>query len=101
MVIIWVKRNGFSKTLFREESNRVPFVWAGGDVAKGQECSTPVTLLDIFPTLKDCFHLNSEVNSKHEKYNLELDGFSLKPLLENPEKRSLDGSRNSSKRCGQ
>lgn len=65
-----------------EESVRVPLVIAGPTVAQNKECGTPVSLLDIYPTLTDL----AGVAPQHK-----LDGFSMKPLLENPEAGQWDG----------
>jgi arylsulfatase A-like enzyme len=58
-----------------EESVRMPLVIAGPGVAKNQECTVPVSLVDIYPTLVDY----AELAPFHK-----LDGHSLRPLLENP-----------------
>lgn len=39
------------KNTLWERSTRVPFIWAGPGVTKGQRCGRAVELLDIFPTL--------------------------------------------------
>jgi arylsulfatase A-like enzyme len=58
-----------------EESIRVPLVAAGPGVAKNQECNTPVSLVDLYPTLMDFAGLPEP----HK-----LDGYSMKPLLQKP-----------------
>jgi GH35 family endo-1,4-beta-xylanase len=58
-----------------EESVRIPLVVSGPGVARGKECSTPVSLIDLYPTLLDYARLAEP----HR-----LDGFSLRPLLEDP-----------------
>lgn len=61
-----------------EESCRVPFVVAGPGVARNQECSQPVSLVDIYPTLTDFCGLP-------EPESHILDGRSIVPLLKNPQ----------------
>lgn len=58
-----------------EESVRLPLVIAGPGVAENKECTTPVSLIDLYPTFIDFAGLPEP----HE-----LDGFSLRPLLKNP-----------------
>ncbi len=65
-----------------EESVRIPLVIAGPGIARDQVCSTPVSLVDIYPTLADF----SSSKAGHE-----LDGHSLRPLLKNPSKGTWDG----------
>ena len=58
-----------------EESVRIPLVVSGPGIAKGLECFSPVSLIDIYPTCMD-------YGSAKTSYNL--DGFSLRSLLEDP-----------------
>ena len=74
-----------------EESVRVPLVVSGPSVAKGKESTTPVSLIDIFPTCLDY----AELEASHA-----LDGHSLKPLLENPTKGQWEGDDFSLSACG-
>jgi arylsulfatase A-like enzyme len=60
------------KNTLWERSTRVPFIWAGPGVTKGQRCSRTVELLDIFPTLIDMLSLDQRN---------ELEGHSLVPQL--------------------
>ena len=64
-----------------EESVRVPFLVSGPGVASNQICNQPISLVDIYPT---CIDL-AEMTAPHS-----LDGHSIKPLLENPDKWQLD-----------
>ncbi len=65
-----------------EESTRVPMVIAGPGVNENKECHTPVSLIDLYPTLLDYCNLPGSPNSHGN--NRELDGFSLVSLLEDP-----------------
>jgi len=59
-----------------EESARVPFIVAAHGVTKpGTQCSRPVGLIDIYPTLIELCALSAKP---------ELDGQSLVPLLKDP-----------------
>ena len=60
------------KNTLWERSTRVPFIWAGPGVAKGQRCGRPVELLDIFPTLVGMLGLDPRPD---------LEGHSLAPQL--------------------
>ena len=65
----WAKR-----TLW-EETTRVPMIMAGPGVVSDAQCSRPVGLIDVYPTLLDlCALPPREV----------LEGKSLKPLLQTP-----------------
>lgn len=67
-----------------EESGRVPLIIRASGVAKaGAVVERPVSLIDIYPTLVDLCGLNGETR-KNSK-GAPLDGFSLKPLLIDPE----------------
>ena len=65
-----------------EESVRIPLVVSGPGIAKGLECSSPVSLIDIYPTCID-------YGLAQTFYNL--DGFSLRDLLEDPTGRVWTG----------
>ena len=69
---LWTKANNY------ELSTRVPLIIADPRQAgAGQKCQALVELVDIYPTLVELCGL---------KPNREVEGISLKPLLENPEK---------------
>jgi iduronate 2-sulfatase len=73
-----------------EESTRVPLVVRAPGVAKsGGIAEHPVSLIDIYPTLVDLCGLKGDTrkNSKGAK----LDGYSLRPFLENPKSMTWDG----------
>jgi arylsulfatase A-like enzyme len=66
-----------------EESTRVPLVIRTPDVAKpGAECSHPVSLVDLYPTLVDLCGLPGDPNRSGN--GRPLDGHSLRPLLVDP-----------------
>ena len=44
-------RGLWGKSLMYEESCAIPMVVAGGGVAAGQRCHTPVSLVDVYPTI--------------------------------------------------
>lgn len=44
-------RGMWGKSVMYEESTGVPMIIAGPDVAAGQVCDTPVTLVDLYPTI--------------------------------------------------
>jgi len=52
-------------------------------------CETPVSLIDIYPTLKDLCGLDGDTMKNEQGHPL--DGHSLRPLLENPSKNRWDG----------
>jgi arylsulfatase A-like enzyme len=78
----------FKNTLW-EESTRVPLVIAGPGVARNLECSKPVSLIDLYPSLLKYCSLPESPNKEGNQQ--ELDGNSLIPLLENPEKGNWNG----------
>ena len=82
------KRYLFKNSLW-EESCRIPFIVSGPGVKQGAVCPLPVSLIDIYPTFLDLCDMNVEPNEMTNKQPL--DGFSIKPLLENPEKGQWAG----------
>jgi choline-sulfatase len=67
---------------FYEESTRIPLIVAGPGIMKGKRQSTPVSLVDLMPTLKDLLSVT---------YDQDMQGESLQPLLvgETNEERSV------------
>jgi arylsulfatase A-like enzyme len=84
---------GEKKLIFKnttwEESTRVPMVIAGPGIAADMECFTPVSLIDLYPTLVDYCHLPQSPNLDGNRK--ELDGFSMIPLLKDPEAGHWEG----------
>ena len=73
-----------------QESTRVPLVIRAPGVSKtGQSAVVPVSLVDLYPTLVDLCGLEGDTR-KNEK-GRPLDGYSLRPLLENPMAGKWDG----------
>jgi arylsulfatase A-like enzyme len=73
-----------------QESTRVPLIIrAPGFSVNGKKCDQPVSLVDLYPTLLDLCDLPS--NTMKNDKGRPLDGFSLKPLLQNPETGKWDG----------
>ena len=68
------KQRWYKSTLW-ERSTHVPLVIRSPDIAAGQVCDRPVSLLDIFPTLLDLAGLDPRP---------ELEGTSLRGLLQDP-----------------
>ena len=73
-----------------QESTRVPLVFRVPGVSKaGKSSAHPVSLVDLYPTLLDLCGLPDDT-MKNEK-GRPLDGFSLKPLLTDPQKGKWKG----------
>lgn len=71
------EKDHWSKRTLWEEGTRTPLIIsAQGITQSGSVCNTPVSLLNIFPTLVDVCSLSARND---------LDGISLKPLLINPD----------------
>mgnify|MGYP006293994243 CR=1 FL=1 len=72
------EKRSWRKFSLWEESARTPMIIADprSPVTAGQQCSRPVGLIDLYPTLTDLCAIGTVDN---------LDGVSLRPLLDNPE----------------
>ena len=73
-----------------QESTRVPLIIRAPGVSKeNKECEQPVSLVDLYPTLLDLCDLpdNTMKNDKGRP----LDGFSMKPLLKDPNNGKWEG----------
>jgi len=71
-------RGLWGKSVFYEDSCAVPMMIAGPDVAKGQRCDTPVSLVDIYPTIVEA------VGCTATDMKNDLPGDSLKALAKEP-----------------
>ena len=72
-----------------DESTRVPFIIRDPQRSKaGDNVNHAVSLIDIYPTLKDLCNLEGKVTTESK---LQLDGFSIKPFLDNPKTKKWDG----------
>jgi len=84
---------GQKETLYKmtlwEEAGRIPFIFAGPGIARGKTCDRPVSLIDLYPTMVDLCGLPPRPNEKTN--GLPLDGHSLRPLLEDPERGVWEG----------
>ena len=69
------EKRHWGKAALWEQTTRIPLVVAGPGIPKGVRYSQPVDLLSIYPTIMDY----ADVRAPHQ-----LDGHSLKPVLENP-----------------
>ncbi len=69
-----------------ERTARIPLVIAGPGVAAGAECYSPVSLIDIYPTMIEYAGLPQNPHS----HNI-MDGHSLMPLLHNPQQELWAG----------
>lgn len=73
-----------------EESTRIPFIIRAPQISiPNSTVEHPVSLIDIFPTLKDV--CGFEAITKRDGTPFELDGFSLKPFLENSNTKKWKG----------
>lgn len=71
---LWNKHSNF------EQATRIPFIFSGPGISKGKKITTPVELIDLFPTL---FEL---VNVKQSN---QTDGKSLVPLLDDDTRTNI------------
>lgn len=72
-----------------EESCRVPFIVTGPGVKENSVCEQPISLVDLYPTFINLCDINKEINRSSNQQNL--DGFSIKPLLNDPENGQWEG----------
>ena len=73
-----------------EESTRVPFIIRAPGVTTAQSViEQPISLIDLYPTLNDLCQLSGST-LKNDKGS-SLDGFSVRPLLEDPAANKWDG----------
>ena len=69
-----------------EESAHIPMVIAGPGIPRGETCRAPVSLIDLYPTFIDFCGLSKEAPPAQK-----LEGYSLVPLLKNPEAEKWNG----------
>lgn len=81
------EKNWLFKFTMWEESCRVPLVIAGPGIAHGKRVESPVSLVDIYPTLLDLSGLPAQPHGP----DLPLDGHSLRSLLERPDSEEWAG----------
>jgi iduronate 2-sulfatase len=87
-IIVFTSDHGWSmgekEYLFKnspwEESARIPMIIKTPDTKPGLKVKNPVSLIDLYPTLKDLCNLSGD--PKINKQGGSLGGFSLKPFLE-------------------
>lgn len=73
-----------------EESTRIPFVVRAPGVTKaGGIAEHPVSLIDLYPTLVDLCGLKGDTKKNNQGHDL--DGFSVRPFLENPQAEHWEG----------
>ena len=72
---LWNKHSNF------EQATRIPLIFSGPGVTKGEKIANPVELIDVFPTLFELANV---------KPSTQTDGKSLVPLLDGNKKTSLD-----------
>ena len=73
-----------------QESTQIPLIIRAPGVAQpGTDCSQPVSLIDVYPTLIDLCHLTDNT-MKNDKGHA-LDGHTMRPLLQNPAKGQWTG----------
>ena len=84
------EKNHVYKNSLWEESTRVPLTIRVPGVTKpNSKVNHPVSLIDVYPTLLELAGLDN--NTVKNDKGKPLDGFSLKPFLENPNTKSWDG----------
>lgn len=97
-IVVLVSDHGFQmgekaylfKNSLWEKSTRIPMVIRAPGITRPQgKVDKPVSLIDVYPTLVDLANISSE--TKKNEHGHELDGFSLKSLLENPSSNHWKG----------
>jgi arylsulfatase A-like enzyme len=73
-----------------EEATRVPFIVVDPrNRNRGMECKQAISLIDIYPSVVDFCGLPKEPNKSGN--GIPLDGFSIKPLVDDPKNGNWDG----------
>lgn len=70
------EKGHWGKHTLWQRTTQVPFIWAGPGIPRNDKVETTVSLIDMYPTLKEMCNL--PVDKK-------LDGISLFPSLQNPQ----------------
>ena len=84
------EKNHVYKNSLWEESTRIPLtIRAPGLTKPNSKVNHPVSLIDVYPTLLDLAGLDN--NTLKNDKGKSLDGFSLKPFLEDPNTKDWDG----------
>lgn len=84
------QKNFLFKNSLWEEATRVPFVVrAPGVTRSGGIAEHPVSLIDLYPTLVDLCGLTGDTRKNEQ--GAPLDGFSIRPFLEDPTCSKWDG----------
>ena len=84
------EKNYLYKNSLWQESTRVPLIIRAPGVAKtAGVAAQPVSLIDIYPTLNDLCGLSNDTKKNDKGHSL--DGYSMKPLLEDPENGAWSG----------
>lgn len=73
-----------------EEASRVPLIISvPNQKNKGKKVNHAVSLIDIYPTLNDLCGISNDPNKNTN--HVQLDGFSLRPFLDNPNTKNWKG----------
>jgi arylsulfatase A-like enzyme len=87
----WGEKEALSKNTLWNTSTRVPLAIRvpGLEANANSQVSHPVSLIDLYPTIRDLCGLTSD--TKKNASGADLDGHSLRPFLENPATTDWDG----------
>lgn len=97
-IVVFTSDNGWNmgekdwlfKMALWEESCRLPLIIRAPGVARpGGRAGHPVSLIDVYPTLKDLCGLAGDTRKNDQ--GAPLDGHSLRPFLQDPENGTWDG----------
>ena len=69
------EKGHWGKHTLWQRTTQVPFIWAGKGITQNKEVTTPVSLIDIYPTLTELCNLPAETK---------MEGISLASVLKNP-----------------
>lgn len=80
---MWGEHGLWGKQVFFEESAPVPMIFSAPNcgIRKGVTVQTPVSLLDIYPTLRDLADRSRSTSQDSPLWDVPLDGRSLAPAL--------------------